>query len=480
MVKNLIKQLLREGYNNVILLEQLSLLIEKEIRVGQSLIKKLNNVNKPYADKLLKYLTSNEISDSVNIDAIDYSEDDDKTITAYIKDRDGNLKGRKYKVGKLLNTLGIKLSEFKGYEIEDLIAHLKKGTTEDFKLVSGDDILWAYHCDNYDEGETMGSCMRYEAAQRYLQIYTENPDSVNCLVLINPINNKVRGRALIWHTDSDEFFMDTIYLTNEQYKHLFLQYAEEHGYTRRTRSTVSLENVMFDEYPYMDTFQFLNREDKILMTSNDGDENTVKLDDTSGNYNNTGIYIEYGSRKGEYADEDDVIHLSYKTPHGNVEGYAHWDDVMTDDGGVYLSEHMQRVYDVYGNYNWKFMYDEDSPTIEITDGDYSGELALFEDTIKLYVEKYGDDAYALNNGQIVQLYPKKYGEDDNYALKVDSEEIFSDQYGDDMFALEEDTTEVDLDDHGYVRVLTDDYEVNESTTSKNLIKQLLKKSIEIV
>ena len=99
-MKQLIKQLLREGYANNILLEELSLLIEKEIEIGQSLVKKLNNVNKPYADKLLSFLKSNNISDKANIDAIDYSDDDDKTLTAYAKDRDGNLKGRKYKVGK--------------------------------------------------------------------------------------------------------------------------------------------------------------------------------------------------------------------------------------------------------------------------------------------------------------------------------------------------------------------------------------------
>jgi len=163
--------LLASNPSKGVLLEELSLLIEREILVGNSLVRKLNNVNKPYADKLLSFLKSNDVSDKTNIVGIDYTENDDKTLTAFYKDADGKEKSRNYKVGKLLISLGVNLSDFKGYEIEDLISHLKKGTTEDFKIVDGDDILWAYHCDNYDEGETMGSCMRYESAQKYFGIY---------------------------------------------------------------------------------------------------------------------------------------------------------------------------------------------------------------------------------------------------------------------------------------------------------------------
>jgi hypothetical protein len=481
-MKQLIKQLLREGYANNILLEELSLLIEKEIEIGQSLVKKLNNVNKPYADKLLSFLKSNNISDKANIDAIDYSDDDDKTLTAYAKDRDGNLKGRKYKVGKLLTSLGIKLSEFKGYELEDLISHLKKGTTEDFKLVSGDKILWAYHCDNYDEGETMGSCMRYEAAQSYLQIYTENPNSVNCLVLINPTNNKVRGRALIWHTDADEYFMDRVYLTNNQYKNLFLQYAEEHGYKTSTRSTISLENAEFDEYPFMDTFEFLNKDEKILMTNNDGDESTVRLNDTSGNANNAGTYIDLGSREGEYVDEDEAYYVSYKTPDGYREGYAHQDDTYYYNDEMYLMDDMVRVYDTRGNSSYIFKYDDDNPHIELTYGHYDGDFALLEDSVQLYIDHYGDDVWTLNNDDVVQLYSDKYGDDYNYAMREDVYSLFDGKYGEGEWAFHNDTKLVSIKDYGSEYVLIDDLDnmgefkieqIHESQTNKTLIKKLL-------
>jgi len=493
LVKKLIKQLLSESFTKNILLEELSILIEKEITVGQSLVKKLNNVNKPYADKLLNFLKSNNISDNVKIDGIDYTEGDDKTLTAYVKDRDGNLKGINYSVGKLLNKLGINLSEFKGYEIEDLISHLKKGTTEDFKLFSGADILWAYHCDNYDEGETMGSCMRYESAQSYLKIYIENPDAVNCLTLINPTNGKVRGRALIWHTDSDEFFMDRTYLTNNQYANLFRLYAEEHGYITSTYSTVSLENTEFDEYPFMDTFQFLNKDEKILMISNDGDNTTVRLDDANGNSNNAGIQLDLGSREGEYVDEDETYYLSYDTPDGYREGYAHSDDTYYYNDGIYLLDDMYKVYDTNGIPSYVFKYDDNNSVVELNYGSYEGEYALYEDVVNLYTEFYGDEAYSLNDRYVVYLYSEKYNEDGDvsYALGGDVEELFNGKYGEGEWAFTKDVTLLNFKEHGRSYVLTDDLDdlddfeveqieesslyMNESYINKSLIKEILRK-----
>ena len=75
-MKDLIKKLLNEESNKFLLFEELSLLIEKELTIGSSLKKKLNNINKPFADKLLGYLSSDKIPDKVTIDSIDCSEPD--------------------------------------------------------------------------------------------------------------------------------------------------------------------------------------------------------------------------------------------------------------------------------------------------------------------------------------------------------------------------------------------------------------------
>jgi len=451
-ISSVYNRLLESDLSKGFLLEELSLLIEREIEVGASLEKKLNNVNKPYADKLLRFLKSNEISDKTSIYAIDYSENDNKTLTAYYKE-DGKDKSRNYKVGKLLVSLGINLSEFKGYEIEDLISHLKKGTTDDFRLVDGEEILWAYHCENYDEGETMGSCMRYAEAQKFLEIYTSNPDSVKCLVLINPKNNKVRGRALIWHTDADEFFMDTIYLTNNEYRNLFNQYAEEHGYKTYTYSTVTLDNVEFEHYPYMDTFKYLNMDDKTLMTEYDDEESTVKLEDTQGNTQEAGEVVTLGSREGETFSVDVVQWLSYQTPTGNVEGYAHEDDCTYLDGSVYLDEDVVEVRDADGNRELIFKYDDEKPYVELTYGSYEGSYALYDDVVKLNIEEYGDDVFALNDDEVVELSEERYGDDDNHAMKSEARKLFTVKYGDDKYALAYDVELIKVKDSYHIRGL---------------------------
>lgn len=452
-LKYIIKDILIEekisNYKKDLLLEELSLIVEKSIKVKDNLLKKLKNINKPFADKLINYLTSDKISDKTNIESIDYTEDDDKTITAYFEDKMGNIKGRPYRVGKLLTTLGINLKDFKDYEIEEIIAHLKKGTLDDFKLVEGEEILWAYLCDNNDENGSTGSCMQKKEAQKYLGLYTENPNKVKCLVLINPLNNKIRGRALVWYTDDGNLFMDKIYLIDNQYRNLFLQYAEENGYKRITNSTVTLDNYKFDTYPYVDTFMYLNLDNGVLMTYDYGENNVIKLQQTDGSYTNSRVLIQYGSHEGERVHEDNAYYLSYRVPNGYVEGYAHEDDLIGIDGEAYLKDDCIKLY----NDNWVFKYDG-KKYVEITHGFGEGEYAMFDDVKKLNIEYYGPDKYALID-KTARLYDEKYGNDE-YAYYRDVVKLFPNKYGKHKFAFEDDCTEHDLEEYGDVWVLKDD------------------------
>lgn len=497
-MKNLIKKLLKEESNKVLLFEELSLLIEKELEIGPNLKKKLNNINKPFADKLLSYLSSDKIPDKVTIDAIDYTENDDKTITGFFKDREGNVKSRPFKIGKLLDYIGVPRNEFKGYEIEELISYLKKGSIEDFKLVDGEDILKAYHCDNYDEGETMGSCMRYEAAQSYLKIYVDNPDSVKCLVLINPNNNKVRGRALIWHMDNDQYFMDIIYVTNNQYKNLFNIYAEQHNIGNRANSSVTLENGgEYDEYPYMDTFEYYTPHKGLLST--DGyDDTSIRLRSTSGGYEESGTIIDLGDHAGERVDEDEAYYLSYRTPSGYIEGYAHQDDIIAVDGESYLVDDCEKMYDG----EWVFKHGDDY-YVELTYGRYEGENAKYDDVIELENNYYGDGQYITNEDDYVRLdddiYEIPYALSDDTVetyngktiIKDDAIILYEPHYGDTAYAHPDDCSEVSIKDFGGAWVLDDDLDefqekglIDEMThsvmESRNLIKKLLREGLEEV
>ncbi len=490
-MRDTIKKLLREETNRLLLFEELSLLIEKQLTIGSGLKKKLNNINKPFADKLLGYLSSDKIPDTVTIDSIDYTSDDDKTLTGYFKDREGNEKIRKFKIGKLLNYLGIGTQEFKGYELEELISHLKQGTTEDFKVVEGEDILKAYHCDNYDEGESMGSCMRYESAQSYLKIYTDNPDSVKCLVLLNPSNGKVRGRALLWHMDNDEYFMDRVYMTNDAYRNLFNVYKEKYNISNRANSTVTLENGgEYSEYPYMDTFEYYTPDRDTLSTEAINND-SIRLQDTHGGSTPAGVYIEYGDYEGQTIDEDEAFYLSYRTPSGYIEGYAHHNDIVGVDGEAYLIDDCITTYDG----EWLFKYDGE--WVELTAGRYDGEYAKLDDSIELESSHYGENQYITREDDYIELdnniyeIPYAFSYDtiqtynDKIILKDDVIRLYQPHYGEYNISHPADCTKVDVKGHGEAWVLDDDLDEfkengliesqdHHMTENKKIIKRLLR------
>lgn len=476
-------------------LSNILLMLEKEIKVGDNLTKKLNSINSELAKKLLAFFNSDKIKDSAEIEYVDYDKNNEKLFTLGYTDRNGNAKTRLLKINKLLNYLGSSIQDIKDYEIEELIGHLKKADTTQLKMVEGDDILKAYHCANYDEGETMGSCMRYESAQEYLEIYTDNPNEVKCLVLLNPENDKVRGRALIWHMDNDQYFMDRVYTTNKEFNTFFNNYAEENGISKRPNSTVTLENGgVYDKYPYMDTFEYYDPETATLATS--GEQGWIQLQDTGGGHSDAGVYIEYGDREGDTVDEDEAFYISYRTPDGYREGYAHQDDVIFIDDGVYLIDDCIKTYD----HEWVYKYDDDSYTIELTHGRYEGEYAKLDDTIELENGEYGENQYVTREDDYVELDNDIY--EIPYALSDDAVETFSDKtilksdairlyephYGEYNYAHPDESTKVDIKDYGEAWVLDDDLDkfqeeglieskLNVMAENKKMIKKLLTKTI---
>lgn len=457
---NVKRRLLNEHKN--FLFEELSLLIERELKVGAALKKKLDSINKPFADKLLKYLTSNEIPDRVSIDSIDYTKDDDKTLTGFFKDKDGKVKTQRFKVGKLLDYLGISVNEFKGYEIQELVSYLKKGTTKDFKIVDGKDILWAYHCDNYDEGETMGSCMRYDKAQKFLEIYTENPNEIKCLVLLNPNNNKVRGRALLFNMDNGQILMDRVYVINDEYSHLFNQYSDENNYTRRASSTVTLSNGgEYEYYPYMDTLMYYNPEDGILSETVIGD-GYVKLQDTDGGSGLESNLIDIGSRKGQYVEGENAWWIDYVYGRMRYVGFAHVDDLIILDDDAYLREHVvelingesafigdDEIYYIERGVN-SGKYGRADDVVSLNDYYYDGEMATWKDVVKCDGDIYGDTGVFFMKEDTVETYNGKV------VFKDDVVRLYPEHYGEGSVAHVDDTTEVKIKDFGHAYILSDD------------------------
>jgi hypothetical protein len=481
----------------IVNLNKLFLMLEKEIKVGDNLTKKLNMINTPLSKKLLAFLNSDKIKDDANVEYVDYDKKNEKLITLGYTDINGNTKERLFKINKLLNYLGSDIKDIKDYEIEDLIGHLKSADTSQLKMVEGDDILKAYHCENYENDETMGSCMRFDYAQEYLKIYTDNPNEVKCLVLLNPETNKVRGRALIWHMDNGQYFMDRIYTTNKEFNTYFNNYAEENGISKSTNSTVTLENGgEYDTYPYMDTFQFYDPESGTLATN--GEQGWIRLQDTRGGHSDAGVYIEYGDHEGETVDEDEAFYISYRTPDGYREGYAHQDDVIFIDSEVYLIDDCIKTYD----HEWVYKYDDESFPVELTTGRYEGEYAKLEDTVELEHNHYGEGQYITTEDDYEHLdddiYDVPYALsddtlttfDEKTILKSDAITLYEPHYGEGAHAHPNDATKVDIKDYGSAWVLDSDLdEFNENglieskmsvmTENKKIIKKLLREGLVV-
>lgn len=502
-VKILLNESIKETKEFKLLIEKenrvkanrLLLILEKEIKVGDNLAKKLNNINTPLSKKLLAFFNSDKIKDDAKVDYVDYDKKNEKLITLGYTDANGKVKERLFKINKLLNYLGSDIRDIKDYEIEDLIGHLKKADTSQLKMVEGDDILKAYHCENYENDETMGSCMRYDYAQEYLKIYTDNPNEVKCLVLLNPETNKVRGRALIWHMDNGQYFMDRIYTTNKEFNTFFNNYAEENGISRIANSTVTLENGgVYDKYPYMDTFEYYDPESGTLAT--DGNDGWIRLQDTRGGYSEAGVYIELGDHEGDIVDEDEAVYISYRTPDGYREGAAHQDDVVGIDGEAYLIDDCIRTYDD----EWVFKYDDESFPVELTAGRYEGEYAKLDDTVELEHNYYGegqyittDDNYELLDYDIYEIPYALIGDtietfNEKKILESDAIPLYEPHYGEEAYAHPEDATKVDIKDYGEAWVLDDDLDefqekgligskISTIAENKKNIKILLRKSL---
>ena len=159
-----------------------------------------------------------------------------------------------------------------------------------FEILKGESIPLAYIDLNYasQRGSLGTSCMKYEKCQDYFGIY-ENNSCVSILVMKNK-NDLILGRALLWNFTSVTVpskkykIMDRIYtIKDEDYSHYFKNWAHDNDYIHKKfqnwtktlefegtdvspemRIGIPLDEAHFDNYPYLDTFKWLDTKDKIL------------------------------------------------------------------------------------------------------------------------------------------------------------------------------------------------------------------------
>ena len=180
----------------------------------------------------------------------------------------------------------------------------------EIKLIKGEEIRKWYHFKTYynehpgiinkpEEGDDprsplMKSCLKQPEKQPFFDIYTENPDQVGMLIMLNS-KGKLVARAIIWfdcfvadkaENPSKGVLMDRIYYTRESDVNIFIDYAKEHGWWYKPSQAKEISSFVkdgvvcdrpistkltrrgnFDKYPYMDTMCFYTPTTGRLSTS---------------------------------------------------------------------------------------------------------------------------------------------------------------------------------------------------------------------
>lgn len=261
-----------------------------------------------------------------------------------------------------------------------------------FEVVQGEDIRKWYEEDTYEDPQyhLSNSCMRYSRCQKYLNIYTENPNQVSMVIMKGTDPDKIIGRALIWKLDSGETYLDRPYANSDEDVNLFKEWGRSKGYVvyggSYQHKEVTLDKSDFQYYPYMDTFKYLNRDKNLLSTDSsdfdDGNEDWIRLESTGGDYEEAhqGVWSEY---YGEYIDEDSAVFAE------DLQSYIYSDDsIYLEYRDIYVSNEADTVYSEYDS---NYYYEHDAVHSE-----YLDDWIYSEDAIEVYYNE-NDTTYVPSN-----------------------------------------------------------------------------------
>lgn len=218
------------------------------------------------------------------------------------------------KVGKILRK--VLTEEVSDSDVKEFVENLQAAVNAnkcELVFLTGEKMRAAYYAKNYfpsDGSELAKSCMRYARCQKYLNIYVDNP-RLEAVVALR--DNKVAGRALIWKDVSvcstkgfkstgkfkamapqldgkykDLTVLDRVYAINPKVKNQILAWGRENVDLLHLRPKDSMsfkvvktgsdimgagyfeqpiEKFQYNNYPYIDTFTYLDLDRKTLNTA---------------------------------------------------------------------------------------------------------------------------------------------------------------------------------------------------------------------
>jgi hypothetical protein len=204
-------------------------------------------------DKISEELLKSYNKLNTNYTSIDITKD--YNIVSYINVlRNNNRKN--VKLGKLINK--IFPDKFTNIEIDNFIKLYKYVFEMNkffFKKVNGNEIKKWYNEENTNLSGNLGkSCMKYSRCGDYLDIYINNPDKVQLLLLFKKEEKeKILGRSLLW-ISNDTTYIDNIYVSETEYEYIFENYIRNHNIKKIVSPIyINLKPKKYNFYPYLDT-----------------------------------------------------------------------------------------------------------------------------------------------------------------------------------------------------------------------------------
>ena len=167
----------------------------------------------------------------------------------------------------ILNSKSIKYSD---QEIESFVNKFRgvlsvmNDVFSRFEIVEGDDLVFWYNRKNYEsQSGSLGTSCQAAGRADWLEIYSDNPDTVKLLILKSFENpDKIIGRALLWYLVDDRILMDRIYTNKDSDRNVFKEYARNKNYIIREESNdvwvAQIKTGEYDAYPSVDTMYYWN------------------------------------------------------------------------------------------------------------------------------------------------------------------------------------------------------------------------------
>lgn len=336
--------------------------------------------------------------------------------------REGRQNGKPAKVIRKLFSDRVK-KLFKDADFECFTNAYKANFNEDgycFELLPNKQIPSVYEMERaIGEGSLNNSCMNGDS--EYLEIYA-NCDKLQILILKDK-NGLLCGRSLVWKLTDDITLMDRIYVTQDFMYDKFLNYAKGNYWTKKDyksydnkRTFINLlgeeidktftvhTNTDFDNYPYIDTFQY---GDDGSLNNNDGEYTYNNTDGTRNGGEDDHSGEVYDDINGEYISEDDAIYIE-NGERCYRDRYCHVDNCVNVNDRWYYEDDSNIVC-VHGEW-----YTKDSEDLcKVND-----EFELLDDCV--YSEM--DSCYYLNDDCV------HVEEIDDYILETESVQIDGDYF----------------------------------------------------